>query len=262
MGLRIPFQRMCFLSSVYGDECIIRQRTAPEIRRKREYSSKGASSRSTQTTLDKKTIFELIGYAGSILVAVSLTMRSFIRLRIVNLIGAALFCRYGVLIGAIPIAVLNGLIVLINVYYLYEAYLSAEYFTRIYVRPDSEYLLHFLTFYDKDIKKFFPEFAYSPVKGQITLFIVRNLVPAGIVVMVPFETDDFEITLDYVIPGYRDFKIGEFAFLHGSRELKKHGINKLYSRERDRNYDKYLRRVGFRVDQREPGSQVYKLEIP
>ena len=61
---------------------------------------------------------ELIGYLGSILVAVSLMMKSLLRLRIINLIGALFFTIYGVLLGAYPVAFLNGIIVCIDLYYL------------------------------------------------------------------------------------------------------------------------------------------------
>jgi len=59
---------------------------------------------------------ELIGYLGSVLVAISLMMRSLLRLRVINLIGALFFTTYGALLGAYPVAVLNGLIVCIDLY--------------------------------------------------------------------------------------------------------------------------------------------------
>ncbi len=43
-------------------------------------------------------IFEIVGYVASILVAVSLLMRSILRLRVINLIGAITFVIYGLLI--------------------------------------------------------------------------------------------------------------------------------------------------------------------
>ena len=61
---------------------------------------------------------EIIGYAASILVAISLTMSQILKLRIYNLIGALAFCIYGFLIPAYPIFFVNGFIVCINIYYL------------------------------------------------------------------------------------------------------------------------------------------------
>lgn len=67
---------------------------------------------------------ELIGYAASALVALSLLMVSLMKLRIVNLIGAILFTVYGVLIGAWPIVLSNGFIVCVNIFYLYRILLK------------------------------------------------------------------------------------------------------------------------------------------
>jgi hypothetical protein len=62
--------------------------------------------------------FELLGYSASVLVAVSLTMRTLTRLRVINMVGSLLFTIYGFIIGAYPVAVLNAFIVLVNIYYL------------------------------------------------------------------------------------------------------------------------------------------------
>ena len=57
-------------------------------------------------------------------------MSSIVKLRVINLTGAALFTLYGLLIGAYPVAVLNFTIVLIDLYYLRETIKSKVYFLR------------------------------------------------------------------------------------------------------------------------------------
>ena len=74
--------------------------------------------------------YEIIGYTASALVAISLMMSSIVKLRVINLIGAALFTLYGLLIGAYPVAVLNFTIVLIDLYYLRDTIKSKVYFLR------------------------------------------------------------------------------------------------------------------------------------
>jgi hypothetical protein len=69
--------------------------------------------------MDFLSVYEIIGYIASILVAVSLMMSSILKLRVINLIGAACFTVYGLLIDAYPVAVVNFIIVLIDLYYLY-----------------------------------------------------------------------------------------------------------------------------------------------
>ena len=94
---------------------------------------------------------ELIGYLGSILVAISLMMRSLLRLRIINLFGALFFTIYGVLLGAYPVAFLNGLIVCIDLYYLFQMWRQKDFFTFLEVSPKSKYLRAFVEFYRDDI---------------------------------------------------------------------------------------------------------------
>ena len=52
-------------------------------------------------------LIEWIGYAGSVIVAVSLTMSSIKKLRWYNLVGAAVFSFYGFTIGALPVGILT-----------------------------------------------------------------------------------------------------------------------------------------------------------
>ena len=60
---------------------------------------------------------ECVGYVASVLVAVSLTLANIRALRVVNLAGALVFTVYGILVSAYPVAVVNGFIVLVNIFY-------------------------------------------------------------------------------------------------------------------------------------------------
>ena len=72
--------------------------------------------------MDTLMSFEMLGYMASIFVAVSMMMRSLVKLRVINLIGAVLFTAYGLVIAAYPVAVVNGFIVLVNIYYLQHSW--------------------------------------------------------------------------------------------------------------------------------------------
>src|SRR4028119_64267 len=96
--------------------------------------------------MDSQMVLEIMGYVASVLVAVSLMMSSILRLRLINLVGSAAFTVYGVLIHAYPVAVVNLIIVLINLYYLRQMLGSREYFKLLRVQPGSEYLAAFLDF--------------------------------------------------------------------------------------------------------------------
>ncbi|PMG44002.1 YgjV family protein, partial [Shewanella sp. 10N.286.52.B9] len=67
--------------------------------------------------MEAATVWEWVGYLASAVVAISLMMANIKKLRWWNLIGAALFVAYGLAIGAIPVALVNFFIVLIDIYY-------------------------------------------------------------------------------------------------------------------------------------------------
>ncbi|HEX8141231.1 MAG TPA: hypothetical protein VF553_01455 [Pyrinomonadaceae bacterium] len=207
-------------------------------------------------------VYEVIGYVASALVAISLMMTSILRLRIINLVGSACFTAYGLLIGAYPVAVVNFLIVLINLYYLYDAFSTREYFKLLEVSAQSEYLQYFLRFYEKEIKRFLPEFSYRQTERQVIFFVLRNLVPAGLFIAEPRDEDSLLIDLDFVIPGYRDFKIGRFVFTQKAEVFREKGIRKIYSKPGTKKHQEYLRSMGFAPDERaqgEPSSQDERL---
>ena len=208
-------------------------------------------------------IYELIGYVASVLVAISLTMTSILKLRIINLIGSACFTIYGLLIGAYPVAIVNLIIVFINIYYLYDAYATREYFKLLDVSPQSEYLQYFLRFHEGEIRKFTPDFSYHPAAAerQTVFFVLRNLVPAGLFMAEPLDADSLLINLDFVIPGYRDFKIGKFVFNENAEVFREKGIRKIYSRPGTKKHQEYLRSMGFMPEPRAAGEPLYSLAL-
>jgi GNAT superfamily N-acetyltransferase len=204
-------------------------------------------------------MYELIGYAASIMVAVSLMMSSILRLRVLNLAGAALFSVYGLLIGSTPVAVVNAFIVGINVFYLARIFGAKEFFCILEVPWDSPYLRHFLEHSRDDIRRYIPD-DVMPAPGQLTFFILRDVVPAGVVIAEPRGDDSLMIRLDYVLPGYRDFKIGDFLFRQRADFFHVRGIRRLAASARTRRHAGYLARMGF--DQRAvAGETVWVREI-
>ena len=195
--------------------------------------------------------YELIGYIASGLVAISLMMRSVLRLRIINLLGAIFFTIYGLLIKAYPVAAVNGFIILINLYYLAEMYRSKASYTLIDAKRDSDYVYAFLDFYKADIARFAPNFNFKPNDQHIAWMIVRDMVPVGLFVAERDRPDRLLVELDYVIPGYRDLKPG--AFLYAQRErFAQLGVKRVCSQSSNPDQQRYLQRMGFSPAQNEP----------
>ncbi len=186
---------------------------------------------------------EWLGYIASAIVLVSLLMSSVKRLRWINMIGSLVFAVYGFLISAYPVGVMNLGIVMINSYYLYQMYSKKDYFKLLSV-SDVIYFNEFVKTYEKDMKHFmaFDESLDNP--NMVKLFILRNTVPAGILVG-KRKDDSLEILVDYVTPTYRDFKVGEFLYKDQVQFFKDNGITKLFTKPGNDQHQKYLLRMGF-----------------
>lgn len=195
--------------------------------------------------MDSHLFLQVLGYVASVLVAASLMMKSLLRLRLINLVGAGLMATYGLLIHAWPVAVLNGTIVLVDLYYLNQMWRQRDYFKLLAVAHDSEYLRGFVEFHRDEIASFIPGYAYQPVEAHHHLLVLRNMVPAGLVILEP-EGADARVKLDFVIPGYRDFGVGKFLFDENAAWFRERGIRRLVSDPGAPRHAGYLERMGFR----------------
>jgi len=195
--------------------------------------------------METNLVYELIGYAASILVAVSLMMSAIVKLRIVNLIGAFTFSLYGVLIGSIPVAAMNGFIVLINIYYLVQIYRDEEYFQLLEEDENSNYTRAFLQYYRDHIKTYQPSYSFEE-PCNFSLFVLRDMVPAGLVQGNIDEHGVLWIDLDFVIPNYRDFKIGRYLFTDKLDFFKSRNIQAIRTSAGNKDHNDYLERTGFK----------------
>lgn len=198
---------------------------------------------------------EIIGYTASVLVAISLMMSSILKLRVINLAGAVIFTIYGLIIGAYPVATVNFFISIVNIYYLLEIYSRKEYFRVLEVEPENDYLKSFLSFYETNIKKYIPSFDFSITKEHTAFFVLRNMVPAGLIIAQKINDEKIFVDLDFVIPGYRDFKIGKFVYNKIFNDRK---IKEINSHPGNFVHEKYLKRMGFRK-KNSNGETIYSL---
>ena len=192
-------------------------------------------------------LLEFIGYLASVLVATSLLMRSILRLRIINLLGAITFVIYGVFISAYPVVIVNFVIVLINLYYLRQMFNRQEYFRLLEVSPDSDLLREFLLFYQADIQTIMPGFAFEHSPEHLAYFVLRDMHPAGVFIGHPHGDKNLEIDLDYVVPGYRDFKTGQFIFEDNQTIFTDRAITSVSTPTRSKIHANYLQKLGFEI---------------
>jgi hypothetical protein len=196
-------------------------------------------------------IVEWIGYVGSAIVAISLTMSSIIRLRWLNLLGASIFSTYGFIIGAMPVAFLNLFITLINIFYLARIYSAKDYFKILHIRKENRYLQYFLDYYSKDINKFFPGFCENfknhmyDNENLLCILIIRNANVAGLFIGKKISDDEMFIEIDFATPEYRDFKTGNYVYRQSQEHFREMGIKKLSTEPKNKKHHHYLKKMGF-----------------
>ncbi|MDA3861829.1 MAG: GNAT family N-acetyltransferase [Melioribacteraceae bacterium] len=190
--------------------------------------------------------YEIVGYVGSFLVALSLSMKNIHLLRRINLVGAGTFATYGVLIGAIPVVILNGFIVLIDVFYLYKMYTTKEQFKIVPVLDKKHnYLKLFLDFYLEDILKYFPQFDRTKTENLECFFLLRDLRPVGLLIFEDISNSTIKVHIDYAIPDYRDMKSGKHLINTEIKYLKDKGYKEIVTESEVAQHIKYLINLGF-----------------
>jgi hypothetical protein len=203
--------------------------------------------------MDSDVLVEGIGYLASVLLVISITQRSILRLRLVGFVAAVFFVVYSLIIGAYPIAIVNTIVAGIHLWYLRKLTgRQEEVFRILHVDPDSKYMLDFLDYYRDEIQGHYqPDFAYEPDDRQVTAFILRDMVPAGLFIGAYTDADTFEVHLDFVIPQYRDFRIGRFVYSPQSGLLSGTATH-VVATAIDDDHAKYLARMGFHQSSSDP----------
>ncbi len=201
--------------------------------------------------MEQLTIFDFIGYAGSVLIAFSLLMTSIIKLRWLNLAGATLFSTYGFIIGALPVGILNSFICLINIYHLQKIYSKKEYFKILQIRPQNQYMEYFIDFYHKDINDFFPGFCdwfknnVNTKKDILSFLVLRNAAVAGFFMGHKIDDETLMVDIDFAIPEYRDFKVGKYIYEKNSSFFTDQNIKWLYADPKCKIHYDYLKKMKF-----------------
>ena len=199
-------------------------------------------------------LLELLDYLASGLIVIAMMMSSILWLRMINMVGAAAFAVYVSLIHAYPVALLNTFVVMLNIYYLTRMLRAKRIFQLLKLKPDSDYLNYFLGFYRRDITNILPGFEYRAVENQVTLFILRDSAPVGVFFAEQKPDGVLRVILDFVVPGYRDLKIGRSLFVEQAEFFQQDGVKAAIIAPRTKKFGAYLVKVGFEPARRQLGS--------
>ncbi len=200
---------------------------------------------------------QLLGYLASVLLAISLMVNNDLKFRWLNILGCVAFIGYGILINALPVILTNSLLFLINGFYLLKIYRTNEHFDLLEFEQGGTLIKKFLSFYQDDIKAYFPQFDEIRECDNIRFVVTRDLVIANLFVASLQPGGLAEVHLNYTVAKYRDYKVGKFIFEKEKKFLVSKGVKQLvYSKPVNNKHQRFLTVMGFK-EETWNGKKVY-----
>jgi hypothetical protein len=118
---------------------------------------------------------------------------------------------------------------------------ESPHYDLVSVSPSDSMLKYTIDRLSGDIKKCFPGISLDFSKADAAYMICHNGAPAGIFLGTKTRDDTIDILLDYSLPEFRDFAIGNFIF----SKLQDYGINIVTYSGPDENHREYLKKNNF-----------------
>lgn len=191
--------------------------------------------------LEPQVLLEIFGYIGSFLVVFSMLMSSVVKLRVINTIGSVVSGTYALICGAYPLVLMNGCLIIINVYNLYKLLKTEQQYDMVESKKEDALLGYFLEKYQDDIKKHFSNFEKDAVYDKAYVVCCNGNL-AGVLLGKEKEKGVIDIVLDYSIPTYRDCSVGTYLY----SQLPSQGVRTLEYRLADtEEHIAYMKKMGF-----------------
>lgn len=201
---------------------------------------------------------DALGWAGSVLLVVSLLQARVMRFRTLNLIASIVLTVFNAAIQVWPMVAMNGVLALINAFYLVKLVRDrhdVQAFDVIEVGPDDEYLRYTLRQHSQEILTFQPDFVWDgAAPGGRAYLVLHGDETVGVVLLHDDGQGTAHVVLDYVTPRFRDFSPGEFVWRR-STLLTEAGFTRIVSPPGM--VGAYYDRIGF-----QPEGSSYVLDLP
>ena len=192
---------------------------------------------------------QLLGWAGSALLVYSVLQTRILRLRVLNGVASAVLTIFNAAIAVWPMVAMNLVLTGINAFYvvrLIRRRHDVETFEVIKVSPEADYLQYLLNEFHADIQRFYPGFsADDAIRNEFGFLILRGPETVGVVLARDVGDEAAQVDLDYVVPRYQGFTLGEFVYRSGG-PLATLGYHRTISPPRMVNAGDYWTDVGFR----------------
>jgi hypothetical protein len=143
--------------------------------------------------------------------------------------------------------VLNGVIALTNIFFLTRLLLNVEnQFSILQVSRPSNYVDFFLEYHQQDIQRLFPRFMkVAAVPARKYFFLTERTEVVGMLSGFEESEDVFIVDFDFVIPAYRDCRLGHFTIGHGQQLFKVCGYGQIVALADSIEHEIYLTTIGF-----------------
>jgi hypothetical protein len=192
---------------------------------------------------------QVLGWVGSALLVYSVLQTRIFRLRLFNGVASAMLVIFNAAIAVCPMVALNVTLTAINVFYivrLQRGRHDSRTFEVLEISPAEAYMKHLLREFDADIQHFNPGFSdHDAARADHGFLIVTGAETVGLVLARNAGDGSAQVDLDYVVPKYQGFTLGEFVYRRGG-PFAARGYRRVIGPPRMQNAGDYLTDVGFR----------------
>lgn len=192
---------------------------------------------------------QLLGWAGSALLVYSVLQTRILRLRVLNGVASAVLVVFNAAIAVWPMVAMNLVLTAINAFYvvrLVRRRHDVETFEVIKISPSADYLKYLLEEFHADTQRFNPGFSLAEAaRAEFGFLILRGAETVGLVLGRDLGDGSAQVDLDYVVPRYQGFTLGEFVYRSGG-PLAALGYRRAVAPPRMKNAGDYWTNVGFR----------------
>lgn len=186
------------------------------------------------------------GYLASLFLIISLIVTNGLQFRWYNTLGCLVFVVYAVIIHAFPVLLTNAILLAINIYQLFKIYSKTEDFDLLEFNGEERLAGKFLSFYQNDIRNYFPDFNAGEIMGKLNFVVIRDLVIANIFSASLSEEGDANVLINFTVEQYRDYKVGTFIFEKERDYLISKGVKRIvYDKVSHIKHEKFLKVMGF-----------------
>jgi hypothetical protein len=191
-------------------------------------------------------IIPYFGYLASLCLIIALLVNNDLKFRWFNTAGNVFFIVYAIVLSAFPVLITNLILLCINAWYLFKVYRRQENFDLLEFKGDEKLAQKFLSFYQKDIAGYFPNFHPGNMQDCLNFVVIRDLVIANMFSAEIKANGDAFVQLNYTLLKYRDYKVGTFIFEKERTYLLSKGIKRIvYTNVYNKNHERFLTVMGF-----------------